>query len=233
MADETREFVRNFELCFLTVKTQKYGNRRPFVPQAASGPKTIQGYLVTKGLKETMTDYPLEYLQEEAEPIVPSIGYYNVSLTEHLRPTAFYVDLAPTRQYRKALDCSGQVSVNIVGNGSVLATSSLAALPASRIMSVKSKLLAYSLSVSPGRNFVPFREAVARVESGEAHSLAVSRFLAVALFPHYSIPLILFKNNVAGLVDGNIVAGNDQLLPLKDFFEKKWNITLRSFKDIS
>lgn len=232
MADEKREFVRNYELCYLTVTTPKTGVCRPFVPLNINSSGDISGVLLTKSLQEKVTSFSYDYLCEKASPLVPSAGYYNVEI-EGVRPMAMYVDLLPARQYRKALDSQGGVRVDVVPNASPTLIKELDDLPKGNILYLKSKLLAFSLAKNPGRNFLSFRDAVRRVESGEYHSAAVSRFVAVALFSNFRCPIILFKNNIAGVVDGNTVAGNEQLLPLKDFFEKRWNISLKSFKELA
>lgn len=231
MADEVREFVRNYEQCYISVKTVKTGVKRPFVPMQVGPDGGVKGYLVSRNLTEKIAEFPLAYLQENSVPIVPSIGYYNVSITG-MRDFCLYVDVSPARQYRKALDCAGGNRVEAVPNASPLFNEQLMAIPAGRQMTVRSKLLAYCLAADPSRKFLSFRDATNKVASGEVHSAAVSRFVALALFPNYRVPIILFKNQISGFVDGNIVAGNENLMPLKDFFDKRWNITLRPLSEV-
>lgn len=234
MADELREYVRNYEQCFVAIETPKTGAKRAFVPIGVGDEKgTVSGLLITKNLSEKRINFSLEYLHKQAKPIIPSMGYYNVS-AENMRHTCAYVDLPPARQYRKALDGSGTSTVTLVRNGSPMAEKEWAANfshSSSMGLSDVSKLLANSLAKNPARDFPSFREALYRVESGEAHAVAISRFICLTLYANCRLPVILYKNTMAGLIDGNRVGVGELLYPLRDFFYKRWNINLLTYAE--
>lgn len=235
MADEYKEYLRNYELCFIAITTLKTKARRAFVPCGGSGNRSVEGVLITKGLAERSTLLSYDYLLEHGTPIIPAMGYYNIDVPG-MRPTAVFVSVPPARQYRKALDGGSVASVHLVHNGSPLFAAEWNnnfVHKTSWSLSAASRLLAYQLALKSERTFGSYAEALRKVESGEVHAMAISKFFTITLFNNCRLPCLLYRNTLAGLIKGNVIGVNDTVYPLKDFFSKKWNVDLVTYKEFT
>lgn len=240
MADELREFVKNYEGCFVGIKSLKTGEFRPYVPWSVNDDGTIRGTLINKELKEKNVNFTWDYMSNNSRPLIPAVGYYNVQIP-NFRDTAMYVNVHPTRQYRKALDShdagrstAGSSTIQFLNNGSMDFNKSVKALTnIGSDVSLGAKLVALQMCRSPERVWPGFRDALQRVVSGESHAVAVSRFVALCLHQNFSYPTLFFKGTFAGVVHNSTVFADDRVVPLREFFQKRWAIDVLSLKEVS
>lgn len=231
MADEAKEFINNYSECLIGVKSLKTSAFRPFVPLGPSLEGGIKGVLVASDGREKSASFSWDYLRLNHKPLVPVMGYYNVEVPGS-RNTAVYCTVHPARQYRKALDCAssmrgGASSVTGISTSSKLhlkAITALNELAPNSIIASNNKLLAMSLCKHPVRVWPSFREALRDVDSGDAHAVAISRFLALSLHATIALPVVHFKGSLAGVVRNMTIFGDSRLVPLTDFFYKRWGI---------
>lgn len=231
MADESKEFARNFERCFVSVKMQNGSTRAFYVRGTDSyhGGVTISGSIVTASYKET----PAKRLWAETgfcTPIIPAAGYFNVQVHEKDKEpwvTALRVGLTPERQFRKGLAGDDYIITHLLNHNPHFADrwTKLEASARGDTIFVN-KVLAHHLAQGLGRELTSVREAAEMVESGKHQSVAFSRYFAVQLRASYASPTIIHNDRLVGVYSLGRIYAEPSVLHLKDFFQKRWGIEM-------
>ena len=227
MADECQEFVKAYEQCFMTVPL-KTGTRRAFVLTGwdkSSG--QVLGRIVSPSYKEKSLGYDANWVRLQAVPIVPASGYYNVDMYG-VGNVAMYMRIGTDRQYRKGLCAESRIITTSIesspyfhGRYKAIKTEAVGS------SAFDNRVLAHHLSIGNGRSFQSLRAAVDKVASGEAHSVAFSRFFCTSLVRGLIYPAILYNNEVVGVYHEGRIECLDSVLHLRDFFIKKWGVDMR------
>ena len=221
MANEMAEFASNFELCFFRALLKVKKSPRAFLVHTVDLPnKKVVGEINTMKMSANSFSYDYEEFLKEAEPIVPHAGYLNTVVNE--RPTALYLTVQPDRQYRKALHYEEGIVMPVPNSSPNLHADTTTHGKGKYDLYLRH--YAHQLAMDPLPRYTPFRWAVDQVDSGAAHSVAISRFFAVSLANGFKFPIVWHKQQNHGVVINGAIYGTDGLLPFKDFFMKKWNV---------
>lgn len=232
MANERREFSRNYENCFVSMPLTT-GGRRAYIVKGEDGIECIQGATVSLTYRESLKSHSFNDFLTSWRPIVPVSGYFNVTPdSADGWITALFVKLRPERQYRKGFPSDNQIVEQTISSSPFFSEAWRALSAASNGDSIfVNKVLATHLAQGGGRNLVTLRQAAELVESGKHHSVAFSKFFCLALRNGIKYPVVLYGQQLAGVYKDSTVWGLDPLLPLKDFFWKKWGVAVYSITE--
>jgi hypothetical protein len=235
MADETREFVRNYEDCFVALPL-KSGLIRPFLVAGLTDSGKIQGKITTKSFKESSVSHESAFVLENYTPITPSSGYFNLEIPDgpiNTWTTAIHIGLGPDRQFKKALSASAPLAYSTVDMSPHFLTKLTKSCPDSAVQPTRfwNRALALHMAKTEGdRALRTFHEAFTAVDSGAAHSVAFARLFAMSLHASFSCPVVSFNSAIAGTVTkrrGNYVLwATPRIMHFKDFFLKRWGVSV-------
>jgi hypothetical protein len=236
VADEKREFARNYESCYIGLPL-KSGAYRAFLVRGINGDGTLAGTAVSRNYKETTVRHPWDFVEKHMVQIVPSQGYFNVEMADAKQPwtTALYVRVEPSRQYRKGLPADSRVVWGDLGGSPYFSGRwNKLAEEAECPGVMEPRVLAAHLAQSKGRNLVGIRQAIGMVESGEHHSVAFSKFFCVALRPQIRVPCLIYNQELVGVFcpdNPETVWALDKVQHLADFFNKRWGYSMKNLAD--
>lgn len=238
MADEVREFHRNYERCYFVLAPGVKGKTAaPWMCYGLDSGKNFLGFQVDTAFKETTLTLSANTCmnKELAKPIVPSAGYYNVPKVGELRGQAIYMSLSPERQYRKALCDDHSSSLTAIPTGSVPTDKAYIekCVPFRHSHFNVFRLAAtFADDSETVRSFPTIRTAVERVsDNREWESVAFSKYFAVSLCRGYKFPVLWHKQGKAGFFVNGQLFVTDGIFHLKDFFIKRWNVDIRPLKE--
>ena len=232
MANELLEFARNYEYCFFKHKLKVSGRPRAFLLCSLRREDFLfAGKIISEKLLERTETIPALKFMETAQPIVVGRGYVNVEALQ--RPTAIFLNVGHDRQYKKSLCLQGHERADSVPNGSDSLYNELQQMAgAGNEHEIQLKAVAHQLAVDDLPKFPSsFRASVELVESGKAHSIAISKFFAISLFRRLATPVIWHCNKREGVIIKGIVYATPRLMPYEDFFSKKWNCTMKPIEE--
>ena len=229
MANEIVEFGRNYENCFFRYKLKSSGLPRAFL-MCHYDMGYYCGVSMTSQLSEKSCKFAAEEFLKTNDPLVGSTGFINCTFD---RPTALLLQVNPDRQYRKALSTEGNCSATVLRTGSLELDDFIHKKTwdsdGVRLATTEQFLLravAHQLAIG-GTSYRGFRSALDAIETGAAHSLAISRTFALSLDRNYANPVLWHKGTRQGVVINGDLYVTGEVMPFADFFMKRFDVKMK------
>jgi hypothetical protein len=227
MANEYKEFLRNFSDSYILVRTTSSEVLRPFYVrvQGERGlpDETVSGFLLHEASgKDKKTgkyvshvghDFKWSYLSNYTVCAPPE------SMGVNLPECAAYLNFVPRRQFCKGW-ASKMFTVYVLGGG-------LAQRPGSDVSFDSYPDVTFFALTDP-KNFVDFPQALKEIENGDRVSTAFSRNFAVGWSKGVSLPILYHRGQAKGLfLDSKTIEVSEECMKFKDLFNIKYNVALK------
>ena len=237
MADELREFSRHYEYCYFSGKVKENDSPKPFMLAGQVTKTSFGAFCKNDGGREEQVALRNEtvFNKDLFFPLIPAAGYYNLLGGKDLRAAAVYLSLSPDRQYRKALCMEHASSLALVPTGSNRSVEERYAHQRGfKNFNADLYRLAEAICAGKAREYPSLRNALAMAEEAKsAESVAFSKYFAIALVRGFKYPVLVHKQQKSGFFVHGRLFVNDAIYPLRDLFNKRWDLDFQNIRSFS